>query len=190
MGARQCALPPPLTAAHDGQHAVLDTRLHLIRIDRMRHAQGAPEFAERPLDEMIILLVFLLLHPLLAANGEHVVVERDVDILFRHARQFGRDPHFVFGFRDVHLRHDHAVLFTLADRRRHAGAEHVVKQPVHAPLQRHKGIAAHQAGSGRNERMPCHGLASCYAESGPSDHSFPVPGRPEADRKSTNGANG
>ena len=53
---------------------------------------------------MQVLLLVLVLEPLLAANGQHVVVERNLDVVLRHAREFGCDPDDRCGLRNVQVR--------------------------------------------------------------------------------------
>jgi len=75
----------------------------------------------------------LLLRALLAADGEHVALELDLDVAVRDARDLRRHLDLVVGLGDVDLRTE------LAPIGRRAGAEEVLEQLVHlAPQQRQR----------------------------------------------------
>src|SRR5262249_34898862 len=73
--------------------------LFLVNIGRQRHR--AMERAVRPLDAMVVLVLFLLFDLLLSAKRQDSVRERDFDVLFLDAGKFSLDVDFGFGLADI-----------------------------------------------------------------------------------------
>src|SRR5665647_1516625 len=69
----------------DREDAVLVAGLDLLRLHALRESQAALEATEAPLDAVVPLLVDLLLELALALDGEHVVVDLDLDVVGIHA---------------------------------------------------------------------------------------------------------
>src|SRR5690606_23248147 len=72
----------------DGQleHALVVARIDLVRIDVEWQADGARELAVAALGAVGLAFLRLDLGLLLAGDGEHVVVGRDLDVLLLDAR--------------------------------------------------------------------------------------------------------
>jgi hypothetical protein len=124
-----------------GQHALVETGLHRRAIDRARQRQGPLEGPVAALGEVVALLPFLALFPLLALDGEHVVGERQLDILRVHAWQLGGHAEFVVGL--DHVERGGGGAEGALEQARQAGlargaeaAPEVVEQAVHRAAQR------------------------------------------------------
>ncbi len=68
----------------------------------IRQTEAAAEGAVGALDAQVIVLVHLLLELALAADGERVVLDAHVNVLFLDARQIGFQHQLVFGLLNVH----------------------------------------------------------------------------------------
>src|SRR5450759_3631422 len=88
----------------DREDAVLVAGLDLLRLHALREGQAALEAAEAPLDAVVPLVVDLLLELALALDGEHVVVDLDLDVVGVHARELGLEDDRVGGVEDVDRR--------------------------------------------------------------------------------------
>jgi hypothetical protein len=91
----------------DLQHAVRHGCLNLRRVNPIRQLEDAIKDAVATLREPIILVFLVLLFPLdllLAANGQDIVFDRDIDVFALEARQLRRDLDFLVALGDVHAR--------------------------------------------------------------------------------------
>src|SRR6185503_2052143 len=86
----------------DGHHAVLDTGLRAVDVEprRQRHAPDKA-FVARLCDNAILAPIFALL-ALLAADGQPLRGDRELDIVPVEPRNLGRHDQLVIGFPDVH----------------------------------------------------------------------------------------
>src|SRR3954452_17117448 len=129
-----------------GEHAVVKRRLGLVLLDRKGQRDHPLEAAVVALAEPALLV--LRFGPLLAPDGQDVVVHEHFDILLVQAGQFSRDPHVLVGLDhfDAGPRR-HAV----RQRSRAEGVEHVVKEPVHLAVEGQEGadLFTAPAGDGR-----------------------------------------
>ena len=57
-----------------------------------------------PLDAMKVLLFLVLVEPALAADGESIVLNADIDVFFVNAGHFDFQGDVVFVFVDIHRR--------------------------------------------------------------------------------------
>src|SRR3984893_1455062 len=71
------------------------------RIDAGRQLQHTQEYAVAALAELNVLVFLVFLDLLLAANGEGVIVNRNLDVLALEARHLRADFDRLVGFRDV-----------------------------------------------------------------------------------------
>jgi hypothetical protein len=93
---------------------------------------------------MRVLALVPALDPLLAADGEHVVVELDFNLIRSDARHLDPDTYLVLRLSHIHLRHQevaHARRSGIRKRRRAEAAEHIVKQAIHLSLEGEHGVA-------------------------------------------------
>src|SRR3984885_3795093 len=82
------------------QNAVRHGGLNARRIDAGRQLQHAQEYAVAALAELNVLVLLVFLDLLLAANGEGVIVNRNLDVLALEARHLLADFDCLVGFRD------------------------------------------------------------------------------------------
>src|ERR1700730_416643 len=85
----------------DLQDAVRHGGLNARRIDAGRQLQYTQKYAVAALAELNVLVFLVLLDLLLAANGEGVIVDRNLDVLALEARHLRADFDSLVGFRDV-----------------------------------------------------------------------------------------
>src|SRR4051812_17977728 len=87
----------------DGQDAVLVLGGDAVRIDRLWQRERPGKRAVPPLDVMELLLFRLVRHLLLALDGQHEVLDVDVDVLARHVGELGVQHQLVIaGLVDIH----------------------------------------------------------------------------------------
>src|SRR3954464_8088840 len=129
-----------------GEHAVVERRLRLVLLDRKGQR-------DHPLEATVIALceptLFVLgLSPLLAPDGQNVVVHEHLDILLVQAGQFGRDAHVLFGLDHLDARPSR---HTPEQGRRADVVEHVIEEPVHLAVEGQEGadLFTASAGDGR-----------------------------------------
>src|ERR1700726_3256133 len=84
----------------DLQDAVRHGGLNARRIDAGRQLQHTQEYAVAALAELNVLVFLVFLDLLLAANGEGVIVNRNLDVLALEARHLRADLDCLVGFRD------------------------------------------------------------------------------------------
>jgi hypothetical protein len=121
------------------QDALVEPRLDLLRVRREGQAEGAVEAAVAALGEVhaaLLLRAFLLL---LAADGEQVALELEVDVVLAHPGQLGGELQPPLGLVDVERRGEPAHHRSAAAHRREA-AEHLVEDAVHLALEGPEGI--------------------------------------------------
>src|SRR4051812_33397768 len=88
------------------EDAVLVLGRHPARVDGGRQRERAAERAVAPLDVVVLLFLHFVRDLLLARDGEHEVLDIDVDVLFRHVRELGFQHELVLaGLKDVDRRH-------------------------------------------------------------------------------------
>src|SRR5262245_5242267 len=124
-----------LLGEHDLEHTFLELRLDLVGVHDVRQGERPAERSVGPLHAMVVLLLHLVVDLALAPEGEHVVLDADIDVL-------GVDP------RKLRLQHQVAVVLVDVDRRgpgpaerpfllgAAAPAERVVEDAVHPILER------------------------------------------------------
>src|ERR1700722_10918302 len=83
----------------DLQDAVRHGGLNVRRIDSGRQLQHTQEYAVAALAELNVLVFLVLLDLLLAANGEGVIVDRNLDVLALKAGHLRADLDCLVGFR-------------------------------------------------------------------------------------------
>src|SRR4051812_42814709 len=130
-----------------GEHAVAERRLRLVLLDRKRQRDHPLEAAIVALAEAALLV--LRLRPLLAPDGQDVVVHEHLDILLIQAGQFGRDTHILVGLDHLDARPSR---HTPEQGRRIAEVvEHVIEEPVHLAVEGQEGadLLTAPAGDGR-----------------------------------------
>src|SRR5208337_4280809 len=88
----------------DGEHALLEGRRDLVRVDGVGNPQGALVGAIAALPEMIILLLLFLRLFLLALDRQYAVGHLDLDVLLIDPRQVGVDFIGVVFFNEIHRR--------------------------------------------------------------------------------------
>src|ERR1700722_13739601 len=84
----------------DLQDAVRHGGLNARRIDAGRQLQHTQEYAVAALAELNVLVFLVFLDLLLAANGESIIVNRNLDVLALEARHLRADFDCLVGFRD------------------------------------------------------------------------------------------
>src|SRR5512143_2621390 len=85
----------------DEEHAVLRLGADLLRVDARRQREAAGERAVGQLDAMVVLALLLHLQLALALQGEHAVLESDLDVLRLDAGQLGADDDLLAVLVDV-----------------------------------------------------------------------------------------
>ena len=103
---------------------------------------------------MVILLLFVLLHLFLTLDGEHTILQLDVDVFGRAAGHFGADFDGAVMLRDVDA-HRHGVLAEFAERG-HAAAAEVLEDAVDLPLQAGEHVGAGTASEYVRKKMSGH----------------------------------
>src|SRR5712692_5492211 len=151
-----------------GQQPVLEGRRHPAAIHADRQPHATCEAAVRPLHPVVPLVPLFLLLPLLALDGEVLLLERDLDVLGVEARHFGLDHQRLLGLGDVHAGRPVAQRGELVQLQLAEGAEEAVELllqighpgPRHhrshgflLPLTRQRGEAL--AGYREATEMPC-----------------------------------
>src|SRR5215472_15381502 len=111
------------------EHAVHVRRLDGPGVGALREREAAQERAARTLDALVALARGLLLGAALAADREHALVGRDLDVLAIDTRQVGRDHEALILFADVDARDP-------ADARRIGVAEGLIELAVQPPEER------------------------------------------------------
>ena len=140
----------------DAQHAVLVLRLDLLRVDHGGQGEGAGEGAVGALHAVVALLLHLVVELALAAQGQHVVLDADVDVLRVDARQLGLQDDVAVLLVDVHRgRPGRRAPSPLRRRPRPMPRNDSSNMPVHPVLQ------AHQV----TERLPAN---DCHVHPPPS----------------------
>ena len=86
------------------EHALVEARPDLVRLDALRQGDVALEVAVRPLEAVVAALLHRLLEPPLALEGEHVVVDLDLDVVGVEAGQLGAQHDGLVRVEDVHRR--------------------------------------------------------------------------------------
>src|ERR671912_778512 len=89
---------------HDAEHAVLVLGGRVLGRHGLREREGAGEAAVGALDAVVVVRLFLLLEAALAAQRQHVVLDRQLEVFAVHAGQFGFEHDLVFVLVDVHAR--------------------------------------------------------------------------------------
>src|SRR5690348_6002386 len=69
----------------DLEHAAVKVGLHSVWVDAVGEGERAGKAAERALEPVVALLVVFVLDGALAGDGEHVVLELDVDVVVGEA---------------------------------------------------------------------------------------------------------
>src|SRR5579875_2794796 len=85
----------------DLQHAALEARRHLIRIDALGQRERAGEGAERALQAVVALLLLVLDRPL-PGDREHAVLHLNGHVLLTHAGEIGADEVVIGGLHQIH----------------------------------------------------------------------------------------
>src|ERR1700704_2892420 len=87
----------------DFQHAVRHGGLNLRWIDPWRQLKHSIEHAVASFSEMVVLVLIVLLafDLLLAADGQHVVLDRNLNVFAFEPRHFRRDHDLLLGLRHV-----------------------------------------------------------------------------------------
>src|SRR5438093_12575954 len=114
---------------------------YLLWIHGVGKRERTGEAPVHPLDAMKVLLLFVLLEPALAADGERIVLNTDIDFFFVNARHFDLQRNVVFIFVDVHGRCEIAGGQRVV---RTFGAERLTENTVHAVLQCRKITTCHK----------------------------------------------
>src|SRR3984885_9738424 len=111
----------------DLQDAIRHGGLNARRIDAGRQLKHAQEYAVAALAELNVLVFRIFLDLLLAANGEGVIVNRNLDVLALEARHLRADFDGLVGFRD----------FDIGDnlRTRAYPLREVAEQPINLAMQ-------------------------------------------------------
>src|SRR5687767_13928758 len=87
------------------EHAVLEVRADLARIDGVGQRERPVERAVRPLDPAVALFLHLRVELLVALQDEGAVLDADLDVLAADAGQLGAHHQvMVVGLEDVHCR--------------------------------------------------------------------------------------
>src|SRR2546428_4327022 len=123
------------------QHALFIMGAYLLWIHGVGKRERTGEAPVHPLDAMKVLLLLVLLEPALAADGERIVLNSDIDVFFVNARHFNLQRNVVFVFVDVHRRCEIAGGQRLV---RTFGAERLTGNTVHAVLQCRKITTCHK----------------------------------------------
>src|SRR5688500_8293600 len=93
-------------ADRDGQDAVLQVGLDLVRVGDRGEREAAGEAAVLALVEVVRLALLLLLGLAAARDGEHAVLHRDVEVLLLHAGEIGVEHEVVAGLLDLEARRE------------------------------------------------------------------------------------
>src|SRR5689334_12801344 len=119
----------------DAENAVLELALDQVLIHALRQLECANESAIGSLDDLIaVVLSFLTLTPLLAADGQHAVLGDDFDVLGLEAGQLDVEADLLFVLFDVDRWRKRAAL----------AREGVFEQPVDfAPESENRGARRH-----------------------------------------------
>src|SRR5581483_7455153 len=116
-----------LLGHRDLQYALVIVCLYRLRINRGRQRERTYEAAITALYAMEVLLFLFLFQLPLAANGQRVVLQADINVLLFNARDFQLERQVVLIFVNVHRRckrRGGQVLFATGIR--------ILKQPIHA----------------------------------------------------------
>src|SRR5690554_5643233 len=123
----------------DREHAVLEGGLDRFLVGVVRQVQDTLETAVGAFDAMEAALLLFLLLVLLAPYHQHVVVERDLDVLFLDAGNLQRNLVLLVGFLNVQRRLQHVRPVRRPSRhglRRQAEAsKRIVKEAVDLAMQ-------------------------------------------------------
>lgn len=84
----------------DLQHAVLEERLHVRRVDLAWHREPPEELAILPLDAVILLALFLFFELPLSLDGERAILQPNLDVFFLHIGQIDGDRVLFLGLVD------------------------------------------------------------------------------------------
>src|ERR1039457_6447949 len=98
-----------LLGKRHAEHAILEVRRDVLRVEGIGHGKAAHETAVAALDAVIALLGMFLVELALARDGERLVLHFDVNVLQIDVRQIGLQHQFVLGFVDVHGRRPRTV---------------------------------------------------------------------------------
>ncbi len=85
----------------DGQDAILIIGLNFLGVHRRRNGKAADEFAVAAFDAVVALDVLVLFEFALAAQGQGLVFDADVDVFDFDVGQVGLQGQGVFGFEDI-----------------------------------------------------------------------------------------
>src|SRR5690606_13465384 len=135
----------------DREHAVLECGLDRFLIGVLRQVQDTLETAVGAFDAMESALLLFLLLALLAPYHQHVVVERDLDVLFLDAGNLQRNLVLLVGFLNVKCRLQQARPVRRpsrhGQRRETVASKRIVKEAVDLAMQlqdRTDGNACHR----------------------------------------------
>src|SRR5437660_2898626 len=84
------------------EHAVLELRSHLLSIGVFRKGEAARKAPIGALHAVILPAFLLLLKHPLSRDGEHIVLNRHLHVLFLDLGKLGLDEIFIVIFHDVH----------------------------------------------------------------------------------------
>src|ERR1017187_6667479 len=98
-----------LLGQRHGEHAILEVRRDVLRIEGIGHREAAYETAVAALDAVIAFFGVFLAELALARNGQRLVLHANVNVLQIDVRQIGFQHQFVLGLVDVHGRRPRTV---------------------------------------------------------------------------------
>ena len=140
------------------QHAVLEIGLDLLRVGPIRQLHAPQVAAATAFHHVVVLLLALRIALRLGRDGEHVVVDLQIDVGRLHAGQVGFDAKLVVLLVHVQPRHRDALRAAGEARRQSDAAKGVVEETVHLAVQVEERIDAREAasGGGRNQESTGH----------------------------------
>src|SRR5688500_6741282 len=94
---------------HDAEHAVLVLGGRPFGRDGLRQRERARESPVGALDAVVVVRLVALLEAALAAQRQHVILDRQLEVLPVHAGQLGFEHDLVLVLVDVHARHPSAA---------------------------------------------------------------------------------
>src|SRR6266404_5273539 len=135
----------------DFQYAVVESCAHVFRINVAGQREGAVEAPVGALDSKEVVSLFLIFQPALAADGQHVVLDPYLNVLFSDAGKLDLHHNVVVVFHYVHRRNEvsegQRLLVTFAAAHVRALIQKLV-QAVRKRKQVGKGVPTRKIGHG------------------------------------------